>query len=86
MVASNRVFSTLNTKTGAIKWYFRSRGGDIGPFETKVQAMKFLKDFVHNCVQQGDTGGRGKANQFLEPQLNVKNFIRYELGARNSRS
>ena len=83
MLATNRIFSTLNTRTGLIRWYFHTREGNNGPFETKALAAVALKSYIHSRVQQGDTGGRGEDHNLSPAALKVQSFIKYDFRARS---
>jgi hypothetical protein len=60
MFEINRIFSTRNSDTGMMDWFFSAREGIIGPYSSKEQATKDLQEFVQLCIKVGDDGGRTK--------------------------
>lgn len=77
MFKTNRVFSTINTETGSMKWYFQAREGRVGPFDSKQQAVISLKDFIQDAIKQGESGGRRHDNEMSASALHVQSFIKY---------
>ena len=75
MFKSNRVYSTINTQTGRMSWYFQAREGNVGPFNSKPVAMLNLKDFVQNSMDKGNTGGR--EGEIPSSALQVQGFLKY---------
>jgi hypothetical protein len=61
MFKADRVFSQRNPVTGKIEWFFQTREGNIGPYETRDAAQHMLKEFIGRCIATGDDGGRNKA-------------------------
>lgn len=73
MFSGDRVFSVLNQNTGAQEWYFQAREGDIGPYQTKIEAGLMLSKFIKVCIASGCTGGRGQGNK--KNTKNTKNTM-----------
>ncbi len=63
MFKANRLYSVKNQGTGKLEWFFQAREGDFGPYETKDYASSMLKDYIEECIAQGNTGGRDKDGQ-----------------------
>jgi hypothetical protein len=61
MFSADRVFSQLNTETGAIEWFFSAREGIMGPYISKDYARHMLLEFEKRCREQGSDGGRSLA-------------------------
>lgn len=61
MFELDRTFSQRCSDTGLMKWYFNSREGIFGPYDTKQMALDGLNIFVKRRVQAEDDGGRGTA-------------------------
>jgi hypothetical protein len=58
MFESERTFSISSPKTGLPEWYFQSREGNAGPFESKQEVQLALKEYISACIASGKTGGR----------------------------
>jgi hypothetical protein len=58
MFEVDRTFSSRNPKTGLMDWFFSAREGVFGPYSSKVEAAKHLKEFIEYCKVRADDGGR----------------------------
>ncbi len=58
MFEVDRTFSCRNPDTGLMDWFFSAREGVYGPYSSKEQATKHLKEFIKYCMEKGDDGGR----------------------------
>jgi len=58
MFSSARVFSDRNARTGQTQWFFESREGVGGPYESKKIAEAELQSHIEWCQQQNIDGGR----------------------------
>lgn len=58
MFEIDRSFCQRNTRTGLMEWFFNTREGVFGPYDTKQMAQKELKVFVDRRKASGDDGGR----------------------------
>ena len=61
MINIKRVFSTINTKNGAMSWYFHAREGKIGPFVSYGEAVNKMHYFIQKAIGAGDRGGRSSS-------------------------
>jgi hypothetical protein len=80
MFSANRVFSQLNSTTGAMEWYFSAREGVIGPYISKDYAQRMLEQFIKNCQDQHSDGGRQKAAQVSQPKPQLEGMQKPKLG------
>jgi hypothetical protein len=60
MFESDRIFSSRNPNTGVMEWFFNARDGIYGPYGSKEQTTKALKEFIQHCLNSADDGGRTK--------------------------
>ncbi|HYE37154.1 MAG TPA: hypothetical protein VEB01_17270 [Methylocaldum sp.] len=58
MFKADRVFSERNNTTGQIEWFFLTREGVMGPYESEAFAKKSLDEFKQRCIVIGADGGR----------------------------
>lgn len=58
MFTSNRIISYTNLSSGNISWFFLAREGAFGPFDSKQYTVAVLEQFVKNCIESNNTGGR----------------------------
>jgi hypothetical protein len=79
MFKADRVFSERNPTTGTIKWYFASREGIMGPYETKQIAQCALMDYKAKCMHSGSTGGRDTGGKEANVQVQRKKSDDWEL-------
>ena len=57
MFEIDRTFSCRNPRTGVMDWFFSAREGIYGPYTSKAQATKYLKEFMnqlHLCLSLQD--------------------------------
>jgi len=50
MFESDRIFSCSNPGTGLMEWFFSARNAICGPYSSKEQATKGLKEFIQHCL------------------------------------
>ena len=60
MFEVDRTFCSRNAGTGIMEWFFSSREGIYGPYNSKEEATKDLQEFIQFCMKAGDDGGRTK--------------------------
>ena len=65
MFAIDRIFSSENSETGTVEWFFRAREGNAGPYETRNEAEAVLRRFIDACVNLGHKGGVDKILDML---------------------
>lgn len=70
MFKADRIYSLKNAQTGKLNWFFQAREGDSGPYETKQEAEIMLKEYIEECIETGNAGGRNKD----EPQQKFATF------------
>lgn len=58
MFKADRTFYINNDKTGEVEWYFQAREGNAGPYASKQEAQLMLQEFIKECIEHGDKGGR----------------------------
>lgn len=58
MFKADRIYSLKNPRTGKVTWYFQSREGDSGPYQSKDEAVLMLKEYIQECIETGNNGGR----------------------------
>ncbi|MCX7100341.1 MAG: DUF6316 family protein [Methylobacter sp.] len=58
MFKADRIFYINNLRNGKVEWYFQAREGDVGPYKSKEEAQTVLKEYIAECIKQGNTGGR----------------------------
>ncbi len=58
MFKSDRIFSSRNSETGFMDWFFSTREGIYGPFSSKEQATRGLKEIIQHYMETGNDGGR----------------------------
>jgi len=58
MLETDRIYLMQNHINGQQSWFFKAREGDFGPYETKRQAESMLQQFVKNCLNSSNAGGR----------------------------
>jgi hypothetical protein len=63
MFVIDRAFSQRNLDTGVMEWFFDVREGVYGPYSSKEQTSKLLKEFIKHHMAMGDDGGRIKKEQ-----------------------
>ncbi len=78
MLNTKRIYSTINTETGIMKWYFQAREGNIGPFSSKPEAVSGLKEFLLNVVKNGQEGNRDINSQESIAALQLQSFLKYD--------
>jgi hypothetical protein len=55
---NERLFSIDDEATGEVRWYFRTREGVMGPFESRALALMELTQFKARCREAGNQGNR----------------------------
>lgn len=60
MFEADRVYSATNPTTGKFGWYFQVREGECGPYQSKEAAENMLKEYIAQCIEEGNSGGRQK--------------------------
>ncbi|MGX2040347.1 hypothetical protein ACWJKU_09475 [Methylocaldum sp. MU1018] len=50
MFKADRVFLERNNTTGQMEWFFLTREGVMGPYESESFARKSLDDFKERCL------------------------------------
>ena len=58
MFLTDRTFSCFIFDSGMTGWFFNTREGICGPYSSKEEASKFLKEFIKKRVAVCDDGGR----------------------------
>jgi hypothetical protein len=58
MFEIDRTFCSRNADTGIMEWFFSARDGIYGPYSSKEQTTKDMKEFIQHCLEVGDDGGR----------------------------
>jgi hypothetical protein len=58
MFKSDRIFFEGHPTTGSPNWFFASREGTMGPYDSRQIAEQALADQIAKCQEQGVTGGR----------------------------
>jgi len=58
MLTSNRIISYTNLSSGNISWFFLTREGTFGPFDSKQYTVAVLEQFMKSCLESGNAGGR----------------------------
>lgn len=79
MFKPHRVFSVKNQASGKPEWYFQAREGNIGPYDSRVQAEFMLKKFVERCIELGSHGGRNSDKKDSSTAVKLQSFLNYEL-------
>ena len=76
MKNAKRVFSTINTRNGAMGWYFHAREGSVGPFVSYGQALSKLYGFIQKAIESGSNGGRPSSENKLPspPETNSRSI------------
>jgi len=67
MFEVDRVYSSIDPRTGKCGWYFQAREGDSGPYETRAEAQAMLKEYIQECIEMGMTGGRKPGEKTGKP-------------------
>lgn len=62
MFEVDRIFSNTDHRTVDRQWFFSAREGTLGPYRTRLDAEKKLREFIGICIKNGETGGRGQKN------------------------
>ncbi len=70
MLKAERIFYITNQRNGKIEWYFKAREGDVGPYKSAEQAQSVLKEYIAECIEQGNSGGRNPKD--TKPSFNFK--------------
>lgn len=55
---NNRIFAQRNHETGDMDWYFESREGDFGPYDSEDAANANLLRHIDRCQCRNLDGGR----------------------------
>lgn len=79
MFKPDRIYSTRNQATGKIEWFFQTREGNVGPYQTRVEAEQMLKKFIQACIDLGYTGGRKQENKNSRAALELQSLLHFEL-------
>jgi hypothetical protein len=58
MFEHSRIFSNRNLHTGHMQWYYETREGVMGPFDSKGLAMEALERHIVYAKQHHLDGGR----------------------------
>ena len=77
----DRTFSFRNPDAGLMEWFFNAREGICGPYSSKEEASKFLKEFIKKNIELCDDGGRINPDQkgfSLIPKENSAGAIRFD--------
>ena len=81
MFKTDRIFSCFNLDSGLTDWFFNTREGICGPYSSKEEASKFLKEFRKKRMVECDDGGRSSPEQKLFsiiPKENSVDAIRFD--------
>ena len=81
MFKTDRIFSCFNLDSGLTDWFFNAREGICGPYSSKEEASKFLKEFTKKNIELCDDGGRINPEQkrfSLIPKENSAGAIRFD--------
>jgi hypothetical protein len=54
MYKADRVFWERNSTTGRTEWFFLTREGVMGPYESEIFARKSLDEFKDRCALVGN--------------------------------
>jgi len=71
MFQHNRIFTDRDPGTGRMKWFFESREGVMGPFDSEINANTELQRHIDYSKRNGIDGGRklGLAEQAAKFKL-----------------
>lgn len=58
MFKADRVFWERNDVTGRTEWFFLSREGVMGPYDSETFARRSLDEFKERCVLAGNNANR----------------------------
>lgn len=58
MFEADRVYGHYNRTNGLTEWYFSTREGEYGPYQTREKASSVLEAYKKSCRESGNTGGR----------------------------
>lgn len=56
---NERIYSKRNSEDGVMEWFFYSREGDMGPFQSYDIALKNISRHIERCRRSNLDGGRG---------------------------
>jgi len=46
MIEEERIYCHINGKTGSEEWFFNTRDGECGPYDTKQLAERAFEEFI----------------------------------------
>jgi hypothetical protein len=58
MFKADRVFWERNSTTGQTEWFFLTREGVMGPYQSEAFARKSLDEFKEQCTRAGNGAAR----------------------------
>ncbi|CAI8955027.1 DUF6316 family protein [Methylocaldum szegediense] len=58
MFRADRVFWERNNVTGQTEWFFLTREGVKGPYQSEALARKALDEFKEQCIRAGNNAAR----------------------------
>ena len=58
MFEADRIFYDNNVYNRNSGWHFQTREGIAGVYESMEQVQFMLKEYIQECIERGNTGGR----------------------------
>lgn len=62
---------------GRNDWYFQTREGNVGPYESRMQAGIYLQRFIKTCLEYGHTGNRDKNGVNMSEHIKMHSYINH---------
>jgi hypothetical protein len=58
MFEADRIFYIDNRSNGNKRWYFQTREGIAGVYDSMEVVQFMLKEYIKECIESGNTGRR----------------------------